>query len=482
MCTLEKYENLFYLTLTGGGGVDDEHRLNPTVISSIRSALSDAKSQATPGSVLITMAHGKYFCNGYDIKPDLLAQDPVLHTSSIFNDFKPLAADIVSLPMPTIAIVTGHAVGSGLTLAMCHDYVFMTRGRGVLYLPEIQMGISLPSYGVELVKLKVAKPDSLRDILLGGVKVKADQAVAMGIVDMAYDNAESAVEGGVGMGKELEKKKLDGEVYAEIRKSMYPELCRLLGLSSTYVLKGRSLEKRGNLFFLTITGRDDEHRLNSTTISSIRSALSDAKSRSTPGSVLITVTQGKYFSNGLDLTHPADFSSQKSSSNNKVLTLIAMYKLLVSDLISFPMPTIAVVTGHAGLGLAISHDYVLMTRDHRCILYMISEIDMGVTLPDYGVEMIRSKVTDPNSRRDLLLRGVKVKADEAVATGVVNMAYDSPDSAMKGAVCMGEELAKRKFNGSNYALLIRKTSLYPELCSTLGLEYCKNNSVTKPRL
>nr|XP_043621672.1 enoyl-CoA delta isomerase 2, peroxisomal-like [Erigeron canadensis] len=237
MCTLEKSGNLFYLTLTGDGdgdgGVDHQHRLNLTIISSIRSALSDAKSQATPGSVLVTIAHGKYFCNGFDINPDSLDINTLLHINSIF---KSLVADFMSFPMPTIAIVTGHAVGTGLALAMCHDYVVMTRGRGVLYMCEIHMGISLPDFGVELIKSKVAKPDSLRDILLGAKKVKADQGVAMGLVDVAYDSTENAVEGGVRMGQELSKKKFDGEVYAEIRKSMYPELCRLLGLGSKNVM------------------------------------------------------------------------------------------------------------------------------------------------------------------------------------------------------------------------------------------------------
>nr|XP_043621680.1 enoyl-CoA delta isomerase 2, peroxisomal-like [Erigeron canadensis] len=115
--------------------------------------------------------------------------------------------------MPSISIVTctGHAVGSGLALALCHDYVVMQRGRNVLYMCEIQLGISLPDYGVELIKSKVEKSDSLRDILLGGMKVKADQAVAMGLVDMACDSAESAVDGGVRMGKELAKKKFNGD-------------------------------------------------------------------------------------------------------------------------------------------------------------------------------------------------------------------------------------------------------------------------------
>lgn len=69
--------------------------------------------------------------------------------------------------------------------------------------------------------------------------MKADEAVAMGLVDKAYDSRESAVEGGVSMGEELAKRKWDGEVYAEIRKSSYPELCTTLGLGSKYVVKPR---------------------------------------------------------------------------------------------------------------------------------------------------------------------------------------------------------------------------------------------------
>lgn len=64
MCTLEKRGNIFILTLTG----DDEHRLNPTLIASLRSTLTDVKSQATKGSVLITTAQGKFFSNGFDLR------------------------------------------------------------------------------------------------------------------------------------------------------------------------------------------------------------------------------------------------------------------------------------------------------------------------------------------------------------------------------------------------------------------------------
>ncbi|GJS37920.1 enoyl-CoA delta isomerase 2, peroxisomal-like protein [Tanacetum coccineum] len=81
MCTLEKRNNIFTLTLTG----PTDHRLNPNLISSIRSLLSEAKSQATPGSVLVTVAEGR----------------------QMLKLFKDLVADLVNFPMPTIAAVMG---------------------------------------------------------------------------------------------------------------------------------------------------------------------------------------------------------------------------------------------------------------------------------------------------------------------------------------------------------------------------------------
>ncbi|KAI3790689.1 hypothetical protein L2E82_03917 [Cichorium intybus] len=240
MCTLEKRGNVFFLTLTGDG----EHRLNPTFISSIRSALSEVKSQSTPGCALVTVADGKYFSNGFDLNwaksasggspskaADLLIQ--------MVDLFKPLVSDLLSLPMPTIAAITGHAAAAGLILALSHDYVLMRRDRGVLYMSEIDIGMTLPDYFTAIMRSKVGKPEARRDILLRAVKVKAEEAVAMGFVESAHDNGESVVEAAVHMAEELAKRKWDGEVYSEIRKSLYPELCGVLGLTTKDVVKPR---------------------------------------------------------------------------------------------------------------------------------------------------------------------------------------------------------------------------------------------------
>ncbi|KAI3773847.1 hypothetical protein L1987_48384 [Smallanthus sonchifolius] len=112
MCTLEKCGNIFFLTLTGDAAY--EHRLNPTHIASIRTALAEAKSQSTHGTFLITGADGKFFSNGFDLAWAKSAAGGSLseavnllrHMVDLFKDF---VADLISMRMLTIAAVTGHA-------------------------------------------------------------------------------------------------------------------------------------------------------------------------------------------------------------------------------------------------------------------------------------------------------------------------------------------------------------------------------------
>ncbi|KAM5553088.1 enoyl-CoA delta isomerase 2, peroxisomal-like [Rosa sericea] len=240
MCTLEKRGNIFFLTLTGAGddNDNDDHRLGLPVISSLLSALADAKSQSSPGSVLITTARGKFFSNGFDLAWAQTAGSPSaarhrLHQMVVA--FKPVVAALLSLPMPTLAALPGHAAAAGLLLALSHDYVTMRRDRGVLYMSEVDLGLPLPDYFAAAFRAKIGSVSARRDLLLRGMKVRGEEAVRMGIVDSAHDSAEAAVEVAVGMAEKLGERKWKGDVYAEIRMSLYPELCGVLGLDAKVV-------------------------------------------------------------------------------------------------------------------------------------------------------------------------------------------------------------------------------------------------------
>ncbi|KAL7220145.1 hypothetical protein ACSBR2_013079 [Camellia fascicularis] len=172
MCTLEKRGDIFFLTIIG----DDEHRLNPNLIESLRSTLLKAREQSARGSALITTARGN------------------------------------------------------------HDYVLMRSHRGVLYMSQLDIGMAFPDNTLVLVRSKDSSAAAGRELMLKVSKVRVEEAVAMGIVEEAHCSAEATVEVVVRLGEKLGKRKWNGEVYAEIRKGLYPELCGVLGLASKAVI------------------------------------------------------------------------------------------------------------------------------------------------------------------------------------------------------------------------------------------------------
>ncbi|CAN0887313.1 Enoyl-CoA delta isomerase 3 [Linum grandiflorum] len=227
MSTLEKHGDIFLLTLTG----DDDHRLNPPLIASLLSSLRQAKSQATRGSVLITTSQGKFFSNGFDLA---WAQSAAGGSrSNAAERLRHLVESLISIPMPTVAVVQGHAAAAGLALALSHDYVLMRSDKGVLYMSEVDLGLPLPDYFSALFRAKIGSAAARRDVLLRGTKLKAGEAVKLGIVDEAHDSEEKLKEAGMRLGELLGSRKWDGVVYKEIRKSLYSEeLCGILESSS----------------------------------------------------------------------------------------------------------------------------------------------------------------------------------------------------------------------------------------------------------
>ena len=244
MCTLEKNGNVFVLTITGSSN-EDEHRLGPTLINSILSSLSQVKSQATAGSALVTTSRGKFFSNGFDLAwahaagSNTGALDRLRHMSDIF---KPIIAELLSFPMPTIAAINGHAAATGFMLALSHDYLFMRRDKGVLYMSEVDIGLTIPDYFAAMFQSKVGSAQARRDILLKAAKIKGEQAVKMGIVESAaHDSEEQVVEASMRFGEQLAARKWNGQVYAEIRKSLYPDICGNLGLVAKEVVANSKL-------------------------------------------------------------------------------------------------------------------------------------------------------------------------------------------------------------------------------------------------
>ncbi|GAV67314.1 LOW QUALITY PROTEIN: hypothetical protein CFOL_v3_10820 [Cephalotus follicularis] len=106
------------------------------------------------------------------------------------NSLKRVVAELISLPMPTVAVAS-------FMWALSHDYL-LTRSDGVLYMSEVDTRLTLPQYFVALMVAKIGL--LLSDVLLRGLKVKGGEAVKIGIVDVAHYSPEMLHEARVHMG------------------------------------------------------------------------------------------------------------------------------------------------------------------------------------------------------------------------------------------------------------------------------------------
>ncbi|KAJ4750152.1 Enoyl-CoA delta isomerase 3 [Rhynchospora pubera] len=221
MCTLEKRGNIYLLTLTGSG----EHRFNPSLLSSLRAALSSLLcSSHAPNSALITCAEGKFFSNGFD--QSWVRSAPPSQHRIISDLLRGLISDYLSLPMPTVCAVTDHAAAAGCALVLAHDYVVMREDRGFFYMSELDVGLKFVKYFEVFFNEKIPDNQTRRDVLLRSARVTAREAMARGIVDRAAQGIEGTIEEALRLAEEVAATVSDGSKLAEKRKLMFSETWR----------------------------------------------------------------------------------------------------------------------------------------------------------------------------------------------------------------------------------------------------------------
>jgi enoyl-CoA hydratase/carnithine racemase len=108
-------------------------------------------------------------------------------------------------------------------------------------------------------------------------------------------------------------------------------------------------------------------------------------------------------------------------------------------LAAIPRATIAAVNGYAlggGLEVALACDFRVGAEDSR---FGLPEALLGV-LPGGGGTQRLPRLVGPSRAKDLIMSGRQVRADEALAMGLVNRVA-APDSVLDAALAWAAELA-----------------------------------------
>lgn len=128
----------------------------------------------------------KVFAAGADIK-EMREMDHaamVARSRGLQDSFTAVAR----IPKPVVAAVTGYALGGGCELALCADFR-IAADNAKLGQPEILLGL-IPGAGGTQRLSRLVGPSKAKDLIFTGRQVRADEALALGLVDRVVPAAE----------------------------------------------------------------------------------------------------------------------------------------------------------------------------------------------------------------------------------------------------------------------------------------------------
>jgi len=154
--------------------------INLELISELSDIIKKAEQDNEIHGLVLSSVNEKFFSIGFDI-PGLFALGKK-DFKVFYKAFNRLCIDLFSLPKPTIAAITGHAVAGGCILALCCDYRYISAGRTKMGLNEIKLGVPIP-YPVDCILRHVVGFRVAREITDAGDFYEAEILLGMGLVD-----------------------------------------------------------------------------------------------------------------------------------------------------------------------------------------------------------------------------------------------------------------------------------------------------------
>ncbi|MEV0432350.1 enoyl-CoA hydratase-related protein [Nocardia sp. NPDC050413] len=159
-----------------------------------------------------------------------------------------------------------------------------------------------------------------------------------------------------------------------------------------------------------LTLGDNENRFSPDWIDSVNTQL-DTIEQEAQG--LITVGSGKFYSNGLDL-------EWLMANGDRSEWYVGRVQELFARILTFPLPTLAAVNGHAfgaGAMLAIAHDFRIMRADRG--YYCFPEVDIDIPFTPGMAALIQAKL-GPQAAVTAMTTGHRFSGPDALDAGLVD--------------------------------------------------------------
>ena len=159
---------------------DVTNALNLELVNALAECLQRVEQDPDINGLVLGSSNDKFLSIGFDIPQlfDLSRGD----FESFYRAFNRLCLRLYTLPKPTVAAVTGHAIAGGCILVLCCDYRFIAEGRKLMGLIEIKLGVPVP-YLADCLLRSVVGVRNAREMAESGEFYQPAELLQMGLVD-----------------------------------------------------------------------------------------------------------------------------------------------------------------------------------------------------------------------------------------------------------------------------------------------------------
>lgn len=153
--------------------------LDLDLLKAFRRLLDQLAQDPTVRAVVLT-GRGGMFSAGVDL-PQLLRRGPD-YLLSMWAEIDRSLLRIIQFPKPLVAAVNGHAIAGGCLLAQACDYRIMARGRALIGVPELRVGVPFPRMALEVMRHSLP-PSSFQQVVYLGQNFSVEEALRIGLLD-----------------------------------------------------------------------------------------------------------------------------------------------------------------------------------------------------------------------------------------------------------------------------------------------------------
>ena len=206
------------------------------------------------------------------------------------------------------------------------------------------------------------------------------------------------------------------------------------------------LERDGDVHVLRMCA--GENRFNRGFLDALFAALDEVEKSDAPGA-LVTVGEGKFYSNGLDL----DWMGTEEAGDPGAF--VGRVQRMFARFLAFPLPCVAAMNGHAFAGggmMALAHDFRVMRSDRG--YFCLPEADLGMPLTPGMNALITAKLPKVTAH-EAIITGGRYGGEACAAKGIVHEAVPEAE-VLPRAIEIARPLAAK--NRSTQAAL--KQRLY----------------------